>query len=181
MDHSPVKGAASPAAPVFTPGVALAALGVSLRLETAEDVPFIRRLYCDLRWQELAQVAEWTDEQKVGFLALQYEAQRQHYARAYFDGEFLVIERNGEPIGRLYLFWGNARDIRIIDIGLLSTVRNQGVGRAVLEAVFDEARATGRTVSIHVEAFNPARRLYDRLGFVEIGEHGPYRLMEWRG
>lgn len=180
--EQPVKdGAAENTVPVFAPSAALVALGVSLRLETAEDLPFVRHLYCDLRWQELAQVADWTDEQKVGFLALQYEAQRQHYARAYFDGEFLVIERNGEPIGRLYLYRGSSKDIRIIDIGLLSAVRNQGLGRAVLEAVFDEARAAGRTVSIHVEVFNPARRLYDRLGFVEIGEHGPYRLMEWRG
>ncbi|NYZ16456.1 GNAT family N-acetyltransferase [Azospirillum sp. RWY-5-1] len=174
-------GAARPAAPIFAPGAALAALGLSFRLETEEDIPFIRRLYCEMRWEELAVVRDWTDEQKIGFLAQQYEAQRHHYARAYFDAEFLVIERAGEPIGRLYLYRGHPTDIRIVDIGLLIAARSQGLGRAIIESVFDEARAGGRTVSIHVEVFNPARRLYDRLGFVEQGEHGPYRLMRWHG
>lgn len=191
MDQTVTAGAARPAAPIFAPGAALAALGLSFRLEREEDVPFIRRLYCEMRWEELAAIQDWTDEQKIGFLVQQYEAQRQHYARAYFDAEFLVIEHAGEPIGRLYLYRGDPKDIRIVDIGLLIAARNRGLGRAVIEAVFDEARATGsnggepnaggRSVSIHVEVFNPARRLYDRLGFVEKGEHGPYRLMEWRG
>lgn len=178
---APVTGVADPATPVFTPSAALSALGVSCRLEREDDIPFIRRLYCEMRWEELAVIQDWTDEQKLGFLVQQYEAQRLHYARAYHDAEFLVLEQAGQPIGRLYLYRGNPKDIRIVDIGLLIALRNQGLGRAIIENVFDEARADGRSVSIHVEIFNPARHLYDRLGFVEIGEHGPYRLMEWRG
>lgn len=168
-------------APIFTPNAALTALGVGCRLETEADIPFVRHLYCELRWQELAIVQDWTDEQKISFLVQQYEAQRRHYANAYSQAEFLILERQGQPIGRLYLYRGKPSDIRIVDIGLLIAVRNQGLGRAVLESVFDEARPQGRSVSIHVETFNPARRLYDRLGFTETGEHGPYRLMEWRG
>lgn len=169
------------ATPLFHPGAALTALGVSVRPETEADIPFVRRLYCEMRWEELAVIQDWTEEQKLGFLVQQYEAQRRHYASAYSDAEFLVLERNGAPVGRLYLYRGNPADIRIVDIGLLIAERNKGLGRLILEAVFDEARREGRTASIHVEVFNPARRLYDRLGFVEKGEHGPYRLMEWRG
>jgi ribosomal protein S18 acetylase RimI-like enzyme len=37
----------------------------------------------------------------------------------------------------------------------------------------------GKVVSIHVEIYNPARRLYDRLGFVQVGEDkGIYIEME---
>lgn len=154
--------------------------GLILRPETPADADFIQRLYAEMRWQELAQVS-WPDESKLLFLAQQCEAQRQHYARAYFDGEFLVIECAGGAIGRLYLYRGAPQDIRIIDIGLLQAWRNQGLGRRILEAVLDQARVAGRSVSIHVEIFNPARRLYDRLGFIEKGEHGPYRLMQWVG
>lgn len=42
----------------------------------------------------------------------------------------------------------------------------------------DEAGRSGRTLSIHVEMNNPARRLYERLGFRAAGEHGVYVLME---
>ncbi|MGI8685235.1 MAG: hypothetical protein ACR2MO_09140 [Acidimicrobiales bacterium] len=31
-----------------------------------------------------------------------------------------------------------------------------------------------------VEQFNPALRLYERLGFTHVGEHGIHLLMEWR-
>jgi predicted GNAT family acetyltransferase len=42
----------------------------------------------------------------------------------------------------------------------------------------DEADASGRKLSIHVEMNNPARSLYDRLGFRQAGEQGIYVLME---
>jgi ribosomal protein S18 acetylase RimI-like enzyme len=37
---------------------------------------------------------------------------------------------------------------------------------------------TARTLSIHVEANNPARRLYERLGFRSVADHGVYLLLE---
>jgi predicted GNAT family acetyltransferase len=42
----------------------------------------------------------------------------------------------------------------------------------------DEADESERKLSIHVEQNNPARSLYDRLGFQPAGEHGVYVLME---
>lgn len=45
-----------------------------------------------------------------------------------------------------------------------------------------EAAAEGTTVSIHVETFNPAKRLYQRVGFVDAGVEaaaGPYRRIDW--
>ena len=35
-------------------------------------------------------------------------------------------------------------------------------------------------MSIHVEKFNPAMRLYRRLGFVTEEDKGVYDLMRWR-
>jgi predicted GNAT family acetyltransferase len=43
----------------------------------------------------------------------------------------------------------------------------------------DEAAASNRTLSIHVEVHNRAAELYARLGFVAVAEHGVYRRMEW--
>ena len=37
----------------------------------------------------------------------------------------------------------------------------------------------GKRVSIHVEMFDPALQLYQRLGFRKLGEHGVYNFMEW--
>jgi hypothetical protein len=40
--------------------------------------------------------------------------------------------------------------------------------------------AAAKPLTIHVEQFNPALRLYTRLGFRPIAEHGVYLLLEWR-
>jgi ribosomal protein S18 acetylase RimI-like enzyme len=49
-----------------------------------------------------------------------------------------------------------------------------------MQDLIDEADAAGKAVSIHVEKNNPARRLYERLGFVVAGEQGVYDRLEWR-
>ena len=42
-----------------------------------------------------------------------------------------------------------------------------------------EAARDRKPVRIHVERHNPALRLYERLGFVRLGDNGVYYLMEW--
>lgn len=37
----------------------------------------------------------------------------------------------------------------------------------------------GKLPRIHVERFNPALRLYQRLGFNQIADRGVYLFMEW--
>ena len=68
-------------------------------------------------------------------------------------------------------------DIRIMDIAVAPAFRGRGIGTGLMEELMAEARSSGRTLSIHVEMQNPARSLYDRLGFVPVGEHGVYVLM----
>jgi ribosomal protein S18 acetylase RimI-like enzyme len=50
----------------------------------------------------------------------------------------------------------------------------------LLKRILDEAGAAGKAVRIHVERNNPAMRLYERLGFQPVEEHGIYWLMEWK-
>lgn len=150
--------------------------GLALRPERAEDRPFLENLYISVRWPELEPTG-WPEAAKLGFLRQQYVFQDKHYAEAYFDGEFLLLEREGKPLGRLYLH-RDAREIRIVDVSLLPEARNQGIGTLLLQGVFAEAEGAGQIVSIHVEKFNPAQNLYRRLGFKEVSENGPYWLME---
>jgi len=44
----------------------------------------------------------------------------------------------------------------------------------------NEAADSNRTLSIHVERYNPALRLYDRLGFRLVEDKGVYLLLEFR-
>jgi len=108
---------------------------------------------------------------------MQFEAQSTHYATHYASADFCVIESDGAPIGRLYIH-RQPHDIRIVDISLMPEHRGKGIGTQLLRQILDEAGTT--PVTIHVEHFNPALRLYQRLGFRRIGSHGVYDLMEWR-
>jgi ribosomal protein S18 acetylase RimI-like enzyme len=84
---------------------------------------------------------------------------------------------DGRPAGRLYVGrW--PQTIRIVDIALLPEHRGVGVGTRLLGGLLAEADAAGKPVSIHVERFNPAMRLYRRLGFEELEDKGVYVLME---
>ncbi len=49
---------------------------------------------------------------------------------------------------------------------------------SLLRSLLAEAAAAGKPVTIHVERFNPAPRLYERLGFRPIADRGVYWLME---
>ena len=101
-----------------------------------------------------------------------------HYEEYYPDCTFLVIEMEQAPIGRLYIDRADD-DIRITDIALLPEFRGRGIGRMLMEEILEEGRTTGKRVTIHVEHDNPARRLYDRLGFRHVDTSGVYHLMEW--
>ncbi len=164
--------------PAFTLPAALLRDGYALRPETDADIPFLKRLYASTREDELAQTG-WPDAQKHAFLEHQFAAQRSHY-RTYIAGcAFDLLEHNGEPVGRLYLEERAAR-LHIVDIALMPQSRGSGLGTAILQGVIDAARAQGKAVGIFVETFNPALRLYQRLGFRQFGEQGVYLEMEWR-
>jgi ribosomal protein S18 acetylase RimI-like enzyme len=157
----------------------MGSVDVTLRPVREEDRDFLRRLYASTRAEELAQVTDWSAEQKEAFLTQQFEAQHHHYQTYYAGASFGIVCGDGEPIGRLYVSrW--EREIRVVDVALVPEARGRGVGGALLRDLLAEGKRTGRTVSVHVERFNPAQRLYRRLGFREVEENGPYFLMEWR-
>jgi GNAT superfamily N-acetyltransferase len=148
-----------------------------LRPATDADRNFLLAVYASTRAEELAMVP-WDDATKLAFATHQFDAQDAHYRQHYPTATFDVIEVDGEPVGRLYVDrW--EREIRIVDISLLPAFRGRGIGGGLLRQLIDEAALVSKRLSVHVERANPARTLYDRLGFVPIGEHGVYVLMEW--
>lgn len=151
---------------------------IILRAVTPSDEPFLRDVYASTRAEELKQVP-WNDDQKREFTDMQFTAQDTYYREHYPTARFLVIEVEGAAVGRLYIDrWET--EIRIMDIALLPQFRGAGTGSHLLRELQEEARASKKALSIHVEKFNPALRLYDRLGFQSKQDKGVYLLMEWR-
>jgi ribosomal protein S18 acetylase RimI-like enzyme len=150
----------------------------SLRVSNGSDREFLYSVYAATRTEELARVP-MSAEEKERFLRQQFEAQDHSYRSNYPGAEFLIIVVDGKDAGRLYLH-RRPDEIRIMDIALLPEYRGRGIGTGLLNRILQEGGTTSRTVTIHVEVFNPAMRLYQRLGFSKVAENDVYWLMEWR-
>jgi ribosomal protein S18 acetylase RimI-like enzyme len=150
---------------------------ISLRSVRPDDRAFLLSVYASTREPELATV-DWDAAQKAAFVQMQFDAQHAYYQEHYEGAAFDVILVGGQPAGRLYL---HRRDdeIRIMDIALLPEFCNRGIGTTLLHGLQSEAAAAGKPLRIHVERFNPALRLYERLGFRQIDDRGVYLFMEW--
>jgi len=151
---------------------------LTLRPIRSDDLPFLYTAYASTRLEELAPLG-WSVEQQAAFLTQQFNAQHQYYQANYPGADFQIILVNDQPAGRLYVD-RRAGEIRIVDIALLPEYRNSGIGSRLLRDLLAEATLAGKLVSIHVEKFNPALRLYERLGFSIVDDRGVYWFLEWQ-
>jgi ribosomal protein S18 acetylase RimI-like enzyme len=149
---------------------------LALRPATADDREFLAELYASTREEELLAV-DWSADAKRGFLRQQFEAQDLHYRAHYPGAAFDVIAVGEQAIGRLYLY-RSVREIRLMDISLLPAWRNRGLGTQLVREVLAEAQRQGQLVTLHVEPWNPAKRLYQRLGFRFVELRGAYEFLE---
>lgn len=155
----------------------LAQMGV--RPASRSDIPFLKELYRAFRLNELAAVP-WSCEEKQDFLDTQLDLQHRYYLAAFPRADFLLIENGSSPVGRIYV----DRSIdtwHILDIGLLPSFRNQGIATNLLTRLQSHAGAAGASsISLHVACDNfGARRLYQRLGFIQEEETDTHLRMRW--
>src|SRR4030095_4196824 len=143
-----------------------------------DDESFLLRVYGSTRLEEWA-LTGWNDTQRDAFVKMQSDAQQSHYRQYYPQGEHLIILVNGTPVGRLYVADQN-EEIMILDITIIPEHRKTGIGTPIFTELKSEAEATGKPLRIYVESFNPALRLFERLGFIKTEESGYNYLMEWR-
>ncbi len=150
---------------------------IELRAATPADEAFLQRLFADVRGAELAPLA--LDEAAVETLMrMQYTAQARSYAASHPEAVVDVVVVDGEPCGRLWVD-RSGPEIVLLDVGLLTASRRRGVGGSLLGALVAEARTRGCPVCLHVERHNPARRLYERLGFRVVGDGEVHLAMRW--
>lgn len=147
-----------------------------LRPTTPADDAWQLAIYASTRTDELA-LTGWPRAQCEAFIAQQHRAQQLHYLRHFPQSVCQLILVDDAVAGRL---WVDARPDRlhVLDITLLPAWRGQGLGTRCMRALMDDAAAAGRHLGIQVEIHNPARRLYERLGFLPEGElQGLYQPM----
>ncbi|HEV2828461.1 MAG TPA: GNAT family N-acetyltransferase [Pyrinomonadaceae bacterium] len=150
---------------------------ITLRSALPEDQEFLFGVYASSREEEMS-LWGWDDNQKRGFLELQWRAKNDQYNLSYPQADDSVVLLNGRPIGRM-MFDRAGPDFTFLDIALLPEYQNQNIGTRLIELLQQEATAAQKSVVLHVLRTNRAARLYERMGFKMVNEDGIYREMKW--
>jgi len=150
---------------------------VTLRAATSADQNFLMAVFASTRGDELAALG-WDPQQSELFINMQFNAQQQSYSAGYPAAVNNIILLAEQPIGRI-LVDRTGDEILLVDIALLSDYRNQRIGSNLIRGLMDEAATLQKPVRLSVYKSNPARRLYQRLGFSQVAEDALYIEMQW--
>ena len=156
----------------------MTAAAPTLRDALPSDRAFLLALYASTRAEEFAHLG-WPVEMAQAFMKMQFDAQRSDYERRHPGARCRIVELRGCPVGRLWVAQ-DARSLTVLDISLVAELRGQGIGTDCLRRVQRRAAAAGLDVELQVVHGNPAQRLYERLGFRNIGTGGVRQAMVWR-
>ena len=142
--------------------------GVSLRPATQQDGPFLYQLLRATMQEYVAQTWGWDEDWQ------------QTYFWARFDpAHSQIIVRDGQDIGVLTVE-EHADGVFLSQIYILPAHQGQGIGSALIRSVLQRGAELGLPVRLRVLRVSPARRLYERLGFVVTGETDTRCFMEAR-
>lgn len=97
---------------------------------------------------------------------MQMRAQETGYSAAYSKLVKELINLDGDPVG--YIWVDHGEIVTLVDICVDPLHRGKGIGTAAIERLI----ALGKEVRLSVVKDNPARRLYERMGFVEESTDG---------
>ncbi len=138
----------------------------------------------DLLWAMVAHAARVIPDQTDDLVEAVERARSEHDVARYVDGWSadgdvgVVVELDGRSVGAAWFRRPDPADrdlVAYLDdatpeivIAVTNEARGAGVGTALLGQLLDLADREHEQTTLNVRADNPARRLYERLGFVTI-------------
>jgi ribosomal protein S18 acetylase RimI-like enzyme len=106
-------------------------------------------------------------------------AQERHFRAGFHPGMLSAIVAGGRDVGLLHVERGPT-EIFLANIQIQPASQNLGLGSAVVRAVCAEAQVKKIPVRLQVIRVNPARALYERLGFRVVKETATHTHLVWR-
>ena len=134
---------------------------IDLQQAKAEHYDFALHLYLLTLRPYMQELILW-DEQ----------AQREIFAAQWKREEVRIISVDGKDAGWLQVA-ELPTEIRLQKFFVSPQYQRSGIGSEVLGNLLATWRSTGKKIVLRVLKNNPARRLYERLGFSVIAEAGP--------
>jgi ribosomal protein S18 acetylase RimI-like enzyme len=116
----------------------------------------------------------------AALLDLQFESQSNSFHSFHPRAMRRIVTHAGQPIARIIIDWEKADVSHGVDIAVHPNHRRSGAALAMLRAWIAVADASGRVATLDVIADNPAKLIYQRLGFIELSAEAgsPHTFME---
>ncbi len=143
-----------------------ATLAYTLRPATGADFAFLYDLHVACLREYVAQTWGWDEA-----------VQRELFATNFAPARSQVVGVADEPIGALAVE-RHADAWFVANLAIAPAWQGRGLGAALLRDILATAAREGLPTRLRVLRVNPARRLYERLGFVIVGETPTHYLME---
>jgi GNAT superfamily N-acetyltransferase len=140
-----------------------------LRLRPAQhgDYGFALALYLDGVRQHLLALGRWDEAAVVA-----------RFERSFNPAQAQVVCLGAEEIGWMQVS-ESAERFHIHQIHLLAPFRGRGIGARLIRELLERAVGLGKPVALNVIIGNPARWLYERLGFRVTGGDQEIVHMLW--
>lgn len=150
-------------------------LGRAPHLGIAPETPLHRPALRDL----MIACTPLRDLLPEALLDLQFASQDDSFRASRPHAMRRVVTQEGVPIARIIIDWQAPGISHGVDIAVHPDHRSSGAALAMLRAWITVADASGFVCTLDVIATNPAKRIYQRLGFVtQPGEpDAPYNVM----
>ncbi|MHC4045430.1 GNAT family N-acetyltransferase [Bradyrhizobium sp. 23AC] len=97
--------------------------------------------------------------------------QRTNFAALWKLTEVRIVTFNGSDVGWLQV-QESSTEVRLLQFFIAPDQQRKGIGTEVLQDRLAAWRATAKPAVLTVLKNNPARRLYERLGFSVVGDTG---------
>ncbi|MBI2810917.1 MAG: GNAT family N-acetyltransferase [Candidatus Melainabacteria bacterium] len=142
---------------------------LKIRLTQAEDAPYLMQWLTDpkiLRWFPMYDAREIEDSVRIWIGYSKIEA-------------CLTAEWNSEPCGMANLYIQPYKKLAhtcLFAIIVKEEMRGKGIGGKLMEELMKRAKEKFKIETLHLEVYegNPAKKLYERLGFTEFGRQSKF-------
>jgi len=80
-----------------------------------------------------------------------------------------ILDIHGKPIG-LFKYYEDNTTCHVIQVQILPQYQGKGIGKSIITTLQKQALKDDKSVNLSVLKSNPARNLYERLGFTIISQ-----------
>jgi GNAT superfamily N-acetyltransferase len=139
---------------------------IDFRPAVENDIDFLYTLHVATMKEYVDKIWGWDDA-----------FQESNFRKNYVPAEIQIVMLDGEEIGMISLEH-KVDEIFLRIIEIRPGYQRQGLGTAIIHTIINDATRQKKPVSLRVLKANPAKRLYERLGFRTIEETLTHYIMK---